>query len=70
VRLVARIRDRDPKAPVTVSAGVAGHAGGGTVSFGSLVKRAAEALTRARAKGGDRAEPADPPPKRNRVVMG
>jgi len=70
MRLVARIRERDPAAHVTVSAGVAGHAGGGTVSFGSLVKRAAEALTRARAAGGDRAEPADPPPRRNRVVIG
>jgi two-component system, cell cycle response regulator len=69
-RLVARIRDRDGMRRVTVSAGVAGHAGGGTVSFGSLVKGAAEALARARAQGGDRAEPAEPPPKRSRVSMG
>jgi diguanylate cyclase (GGDEF)-like protein len=69
-RLVAKIRAREQTPRVTVSAGVAGHAGGGTVSFGSLVKRAAQALARARDQGGDRAEPAEPPPKRNRVSMG
>ncbi|MFY3744069.1 GGDEF domain-containing protein [Anaeromyxobacter sp. Red801] len=69
-RLCARIRERGAGEGITVSAGVAGHDGGGTVSFGGLVKRAAEALTRARAAGGDRAEPADPPRPRDRIVMG
>ncbi|HTN53654.1 MAG TPA: diguanylate cyclase [Anaeromyxobacter sp.] len=69
-RLCARIRDRGAAVKVTASAGVAGHEGDRTVSFGGLVKRAAEALTRARAAGGDRAEPADPPPRRDRIVIG
>jgi diguanylate cyclase (GGDEF)-like protein len=69
-RLVARIREREGAVRVTASAGLAGHGGDGTVSFGSLVKRAAAALTRARAVGGDRAEPADPPPRRDRIVIG
>jgi diguanylate cyclase (GGDEF)-like protein len=72
-RLVARIRERpltaDDPTPVTASAGVAGHDGQGTVSFGSLVKRATTALGRAVEAGGDRAEPAEPS-KRDRVVMG
>jgi hypothetical protein len=34
------------------------------------VKRAAEALSRARADGGDRAVAADPPRRRDRIVMG
>jgi diguanylate cyclase (GGDEF)-like protein len=61
-RLVARIREREAALKVTVSAGVAGHEGHGTVSFGSLVKRAATAMARASAEGGDRAEPAGPLP--------
>jgi diguanylate cyclase (GGDEF)-like protein len=69
-RIVAKIRERGGVARVTASAGVAGHGGDGTVSFGSLAKRAATALTRARAAGGDRAEPADPPPRRDRIGMG
>ncbi|BDG03872.1 diguanylate cyclase [Anaeromyxobacter oryzae] len=69
-RLCAKIRDRKADVAVTASAGVAGHEGGGTVSFGMLVKRAAEALTRARAEGGDRAVPAEPPPRRDRIVLG
>ncbi|HET6440243.1 MAG TPA: diguanylate cyclase [Anaeromyxobacter sp.] len=69
-RLVSRIREREGVLRVTASAGVAGHEGGGTVSFGTLVKRAAEALSRARNSGGDRAESAEPPPKRDRIVMG
>lgn len=69
-RLCARVRERGAGEGITVSAGVAGHDGGGTVSFGGLVRRAAEALTRARAAGGDRAEPAEPPRKRDRIVMG
>jgi hypothetical protein len=40
------------------------------VSFGGLVKRAGEALARAVEKGGDRAEPADPPKKRDRISIG
>lgn len=69
-RLCALVRDRPNGAKVTVSAGVASHAGDGTVSFGDLVKRATDALERARAAGGDRAEPADPPKKRDRISIG
>jgi diguanylate cyclase (GGDEF)-like protein len=68
-RLVARIREREVAVRITASAGVAGHDGGGTVSFGTLVKRAAEGLNKARVAGGDRAESIDPT-KRDRVVMG
>jgi two-component system, cell cycle response regulator len=68
-RLVARVREREATARFTVSAGIAGHAGGGTVSFGVLVKAAVAALTRARAAGGDRAEAAEPA-SRERVVVG
>lgn len=68
-RLCARVRDRCAMAGLTVSVGVAGHDGGGTVSFGGLVRRAAEALTRARAAGGDRAEAAEPR-GRERIAMG
>lgn len=73
-RLVGKLREHQARnpggAPLTISAGVAGHDGQGTVSFGGLVKRAATALTRAVSEGGDRAEAADPPAKRDRVVMG
>jgi diguanylate cyclase (GGDEF)-like protein len=69
-RLCALVRDRAGAPRVTVSAGVAGHAGDGTISFGGLVKRAGEALARAREAGGDRAEPADPPKKRDRISIG
>ena len=69
-RLCALIRDREGAPRVTVSAGVASHGGDGTVSFGSIVKRAAEALARAQAAGGDRAEPADPPKRRDRISIG
>ena len=69
-RLCAVVRDRTGSPKVTVSAGVAGHDGDGTVSFGGLVKRAGDALARAVAAGGDRAEPADPPKKRNRISIG
>ncbi|HET9553640.1 MAG TPA: diguanylate cyclase [Anaeromyxobacteraceae bacterium] len=69
-RLASRVRERATAIPVTVSVGVASHDGHGTVSFGSLVKRAAEALTAARAAGGDRAVGADPPKKRDRISMG
>jgi diguanylate cyclase (GGDEF)-like protein len=69
-RLCALVRDRAAGPRVTVSAGVAAHPGDGTISFGALVKRAADALARARAAGGDRAEPADPPKKRNRISIG
>ena len=55
---------------LTASVGVATHGGDGTVSFGGLVKRASDALGRARAAGGDRAEPADPPKKRERISIG
>jgi two-component system, cell cycle response regulator len=69
-RLAARIRDHAGPLKVTASVGVASHAGDGTVSFGSLVRRAGEALERARGQGGDRAEPADPVKKRDRISIG
>ena len=69
-RLVTRVRERATTIPVTVSAGVASHEGQGVLSFGSLVKRAAEALSRARADGGDRAVGADPPKRRDRISIG
>lgn len=69
-RLCALVRDRAGRPKVTVSAGVAAHGADGTVSFGDLVRRAADALARARAAGGDRAEPADPPKKRDRISIG
>ncbi len=69
-RLCALARDRSGAPKVTMSVGVASHGGDGTVSFGALVKRAGDALVRARAAGGDRAEPADPPRKRDRISIG
>jgi diguanylate cyclase (GGDEF)-like protein len=69
-RMCARIREHPGLVRVTASAGVASHEGDGTVAFGGLVKRAAEALSRARAEGGDRAVAADPPRRRDRIVMG
>jgi diguanylate cyclase (GGDEF)-like protein len=72
-RLCARVRDHAATpgpGRVTVSVGVATHPGDGTVSFAGLVKRAGEALAKARARGGDRAEPADPPKKRDRISIG
>jgi diguanylate cyclase (GGDEF)-like protein len=69
-RLCALVRDRTRGPKVTVSVGVAAHAGDGTISFGSLVKRATEALARAREAGGDQAEPAEPPKKRDRISIG
>jgi diguanylate cyclase (GGDEF)-like protein len=69
-RLCALVRDRAGAPKVTVSAGVAAHAGDGTISFGGMVKRAGEALARAQAAGGDQAEPADPPKKRDRISIG
>jgi diguanylate cyclase (GGDEF)-like protein len=69
-RLCARVREHAGLVRLTASAGVASHEGDGTVAFGALVKRAAEALTRARAEGGDRAAAADAPRKRDRIVMG
>jgi len=69
-RICARVRERSTSIPITASVGVASHEGRGTVSFGSLVKRAGDALARARAAGGDRAEPADPPKRRDRISIG
>jgi diguanylate cyclase (GGDEF)-like protein len=69
-RLCALVRDRTAPPKLTASAGVASHAGDGTVSFGALAKRAADALRRARETGGDRAEAADPPKKRDRISIG
>ncbi len=53
-----------------MSVGVSSHEGQGTVSFGSLVKRAAEALGSARTAGGDRAVGSDPPKRRDRISIG
>ncbi len=69
-RLCAIVRDRQGTPTVTASVGVSAHDGDGTVSFGGLVKRAGEALARAVQAGGDRAEPADPPKKRDRISIG
>jgi diguanylate cyclase (GGDEF)-like protein len=69
-RLCAAIRDLAGRPKLTASAGVASHGGDGTVSFGALVRRAGAALARARAQGGDRAEPADPVKKRDRISIG
>jgi diguanylate cyclase (GGDEF)-like protein len=69
-RMCARIREHPGLVRVTASAGVASHEGDGTVAFGGLVKRAAEALSRARAEGGDRALAAEAPRRRDRIVMG
>jgi two-component system cell cycle response regulator len=72
-RLCAKVRDhrgQPGRARVTASVGVAAHPGDGTVSFAGLVKRAGDALARARAQGGDRAEAADPPKKRDRISIG
>ncbi len=69
-RICARVRERAASVPLTVSVGVASHEGQGTVSFGSLVKRAAEALAGARAAGGDRAVGADPQKRRDRISIG
>lgn len=69
-RLCAKIRERTAPPKLTASVGVATHGGDGTVSFSGLVKRAGEALARARAAGGDRAEPAEPPKKRDRISIG
>jgi diguanylate cyclase (GGDEF)-like protein len=69
-RICARVRERSSTAPLTVSLGLASHNGHGTVSFGSLVKRATEALARAREAGGDRVVSAEPPKRRDRISMG
>ncbi len=69
-RICARVRERSSTIPITVSVGLASHEGHGTISFGALVKRATEALTRAREAGGDRAESAEPPRRRDRISIG
>lgn len=69
-RLCATVRERGTAPALTVSVGVATHRGEGTVSFGSLVKRAGEALEKAIAAGGDRAEAAEPVKKRDRISIG
>jgi diguanylate cyclase (GGDEF)-like protein len=69
-RLCAALRERTATPKLTASVGVATHGGDGTVSFGDLVKRARAALARARADGGDRAEPAEPAKKRDRISIG
>ena len=69
-RICVRVRERATAIPMTVSVGVASHEGHGTVSFGSLVKRAAVALAQAKTLGGDRAEGGEPPKRRDRISMG
>jgi len=69
-RICARVRERKGDTAVTVSVGLASHDGHGTVSFGALVKRASEAMARAREAGGDRAESAEPPKRRSRISIG
>jgi GGDEF domain-containing protein len=71
-RIVSRIRQLALPVKVTASAGLASHDPdrGEAVSFASMVKRAAEALSRARADGGDQALAADPGRRRERIVMG
>lgn len=69
-RICNRVRERATAIPVTVSVGLSSHEGQGTVSFGSLVKRAAEALASARAAGGDRAVCAEPQKRRDRISIG
>jgi diguanylate cyclase (GGDEF)-like protein len=69
-RVCARVRERSSTIPLTVSIGLASHDGHGTVSFGALVKRASEALERAREGGGDRAVSAEPPKRRDRISIG
>ena len=55
-RLCARVREREGTPRLTASVGVASHDGEGPVSFSTLVRRASEALSRARSGGGDRPE--------------
>ncbi len=70
-RLVARVRAWRGPVRVTASVGVAASEGNDGVSFGSLTRGAAEALTRAQSAGGDRAVLAGGPrKKRDRNVMG
>lgn len=68
-RLASRVRNHRGAAPVTVSVGVAAYEGEGTVSFSTLTRAAAEALSRAQVAGGDRAERAGTRRKRERVVL-
>jgi diguanylate cyclase (GGDEF)-like protein len=69
-RICARVRERSSTIPLSVSVGLAAHDGQGTVSFGSLVKRATEALVGAQQAGGDRALSAEPSKRRDRISMG
>jgi two-component system cell cycle response regulator len=69
-RVCSRVRERSNTIPLTVSVGIASHDGHGTVSFGVMVKRASEALGRAREAGGDRVVSAEPPKRRSRISIG
>lgn len=68
-RLVSRVRNHQGRVQVTVSVGVAAYEGEGTVSFSTLTRGAADALARAQAAGGDRADRAGARRKRERVVL-
>jgi diguanylate cyclase (GGDEF)-like protein len=72
-RMRARIGKLEPLEGVGVSVGLASYEGGGsrtTVSFGSLMRDATQALQRAQKAGGDRVELAGEGAKRQRIVMG
>jgi len=68
-RLASRVRHHKGAVPVTVSVGVAAYEGEGTVSFSTLTRAAADALAKAQAAGGDRAERTGARRKRERVVL-
>ena len=67
-RICARVRERGGSPALTVSVGVAGHAGDAPVAFSTLARRASDALARARGAGGNRAEPAEPA-RRDRISL-
>lgn len=68
-RLASRVRNHKGAVPVTVSVGVAAYEGEGTVSFSTLTRAAAQALAKAQAAGGDRAERIGTRRRRERVVL-
>lgn len=71
-RILNRVRHAETPLHMTLSAGVASHdeKDEGPVSFASLLRGAAEALSRARAAGGDQVVAAHPPGRRERIVLG
>jgi diguanylate cyclase (GGDEF)-like protein len=69
-RLCARLAARPGPPRLTVSAGVAGFDGQGTVSLGSLLGQASRGLERARSLGGGRAERGDSGRPERKVDLG